>query len=90
MDRKGWSRRYASAELVWTAELNRFLAAEVPDLPAGTVLDLSAGEGRNAVRNDLTGSGLSIEEAERARVRRTGEPPDGQRKRSTHWLGLAG
>ncbi len=49
MDRHDWNRRYDSAELVWTAEPNRFLVAEVADLPAGHALDLGAGEGRNAV-----------------------------------------
>ena len=49
MDREDWNRRYASAELVWTAEPNRFLVAEVGGLPAGSALDLGAGEGRNAV-----------------------------------------
>lgn len=49
MDRHDWNCRYASTELVWTAEPNRFLVAEVADLPAGTALDLGAGEGRNAV-----------------------------------------
>ena len=49
MDREGWNRRYASGEFVWTAAANRFLVAEVSDLPAGRALDLAAGEGRNAV-----------------------------------------
>lgn len=44
-----WDRRYAVSELVWTAEPNRFVAAEVADLPAGRALDLGCGEGRNAV-----------------------------------------
>ena len=34
---------------MWTAAANRFLVAEVSDLPAGRALDLAAGEGRNAV-----------------------------------------
>lgn len=49
MDSRGWDLRYAGSELVWTAEPNRFLAAEVADLPAGRALDLACGEGRNAV-----------------------------------------
>ena len=36
-------------ELVWTAEPNRFLVAEVAELSPGRVLDIAAGEGRNAV-----------------------------------------
>ena len=49
MDSRGWDLRYAGSELVWTAEPNRFLAAEVADLPPGRALDVACGEGRNAV-----------------------------------------
>ncbi|MGI8623464.1 MAG: class I SAM-dependent methyltransferase [Solirubrobacteraceae bacterium] len=49
MDRRGWDQRYAGTDLIWTAAPNRFLAAEVPDLPSGRALDLACGEGRNAV-----------------------------------------
>ena len=36
-------------ELVWTAEPNRFVVAELQDLAPGRALDVGAGEGRNAV-----------------------------------------
>ena len=49
MDRDGWNRRYETTDLVWTAEPNQFLVAEVEGLAPGTALDLGAGEGRNAV-----------------------------------------
>jgi SAM-dependent methyltransferase len=49
MDSAEWDRRYAGTELVWSAEPNRFVVAEVQDLPPGRALDLGAGEGRNAV-----------------------------------------
>jgi SAM-dependent methyltransferase len=49
MDRLGWDERYAGDELVWTAEPNRFLVAEVEGLTPGRALDLACGEGRNAV-----------------------------------------
>jgi SAM-dependent methyltransferase len=49
VDRESWNRRYADRELVWTAQPNRFLAAEAAGLPPGRALDLGAGEGRNAV-----------------------------------------
>jgi SAM-dependent methyltransferase len=49
MDRHDWDRRYEAKELIWTAEPNRFLVAEIGDLPPGSALDLAAGEGRNAV-----------------------------------------
>jgi SAM-dependent methyltransferase len=44
-----WDRRYAGTELVWTAEPNRFVVAELRDLAPGRALDLGSGEGRNAV-----------------------------------------
>jgi SAM-dependent methyltransferase len=49
MDREDWNRRYAGQELLWTAEPNRFLVAEVGSLRPGRALDLACGEGRNAV-----------------------------------------
>ncbi|MHB8489325.1 MAG: class I SAM-dependent methyltransferase [Candidatus Dormibacteria bacterium] len=48
-DREAWNRRYADADLVWSAQANRFLVEEVSDLPPGRALDLGAGEGRNAI-----------------------------------------
>ena len=49
MDRNAWDERYAGDELVWSAQPNRFLVAEVETLPPGRALDLACGEGRNAV-----------------------------------------
>ena len=49
MDSQEWDRRYASAELVWTAEPNRFVVDELQDLAPERALDVAAGEGRNAV-----------------------------------------
>ena len=49
MERADWNERYAGAELVWTAQPNRFLVAEAEALPPGRALDLACGEGRNAV-----------------------------------------
>ena len=49
MDREGWNRRYLEAELLWSAEPNRFLVEEVAGLTPGRALDLGAGEGRNAI-----------------------------------------
>jgi 2-polyprenyl-3-methyl-5-hydroxy-6-metoxy-1,4-benzoquinol methylase len=49
MDAAGWDDRYAARELVWSAEPNRFLVEQCADLPVGRVLDLAAGEGRNAI-----------------------------------------
>jgi SAM-dependent methyltransferase len=49
VDSQEWDRRYAGAELVWTAEPNRFVVGELRDLAPGRALDVAAGEGRNAV-----------------------------------------
>lgn len=49
MDARAWDDRYAASELVWSREPNRFVAEECADLPAGTAVDLAAGEGRNAI-----------------------------------------
>jgi len=47
--REDWDKRYAGKELVWTAEPNRLVAAEVGGLAPGRALDFACGEGRNAV-----------------------------------------
>lgn len=49
MDANVWDERYAGDDLVWSAEPNRFLVAQVGVLPPGRALDLACGEGRNAV-----------------------------------------
>ena len=49
MDSNQWNDRYATEELVWTADPNIFLAAEAGTLPPGRAVDLACGEGRNAV-----------------------------------------
>src|SRR5689334_5266073 len=49
MDAAAWDERYAAADLVWSAEPNRFVAEELADLPPGRALDLATGEGRNAI-----------------------------------------
>ena len=49
MDQHQWDEAYASTELVWTAEPNRFVVEELADLVPGRALDLGTGEGRNAI-----------------------------------------
>lgn len=49
MDSTGWDERYSTSELIWTGRANQFVEAHLADLPAGTAIDLGAGEGRNAV-----------------------------------------
>jgi SAM-dependent methyltransferase len=47
--REDWDRRYAAVEHLWATRPNRFLVAEVSDLPPGRALDLACGEGQNAI-----------------------------------------
>jgi SAM-dependent methyltransferase len=49
MDAAAWDERYLQKELVWTGEVNRFVADHLGTLEPGTAIDLGAGEGRNAV-----------------------------------------
>jgi SAM-dependent methyltransferase len=49
VDSAAWNGRYATDELVWRAEPNRFLVEEVEGLTPGRALDVACGEGRNAV-----------------------------------------
>ena len=49
MKREDWDRRYAAVESLWALKPNRFLVAEVADLPPGRALDLACGEGQNAI-----------------------------------------
>jgi 2-polyprenyl-3-methyl-5-hydroxy-6-metoxy-1,4-benzoquinol methylase len=44
-----WNRKHAEAGLLFGAEPNRFLVAEVEGLAPGRALDLACGAGRNAV-----------------------------------------
>jgi len=49
VQREDWDLRYAQPGHVWSAKPNRFLVAEVADLPPGRALDLACGEAQNAV-----------------------------------------
>ena len=50
MERSDWNARYAASDLVWGAEPNRFVVAELAGRkPQGRALDLACGEGRNAI-----------------------------------------
>ena len=49
MNRDDWNERYRAVPLLWQVDPEPFLGNEVGAMPPGTVLDLGAGEGRNAV-----------------------------------------
>jgi 2-polyprenyl-3-methyl-5-hydroxy-6-metoxy-1,4-benzoquinol methylase len=49
VEQADWNRKHGEAGLLFGAEPNRFLVAEVAELPPGRALDLACGSGRNAV-----------------------------------------
>lgn len=49
MDSTAWDARYKDSDLVWSSTPNTWVEQVAGDLPAGRVLDLAAGEGRNAL-----------------------------------------
>ena len=74
MQREDWDRRYAEVENLWAARPNRFLVAEVSELPPGRALDLASGEGQNAIWLaslgwDVTGVDYSEVAVAKARAR---------------------
>jgi SAM-dependent methyltransferase len=77
-ERDDWNRRYAESELLWSAQANRFLVAEVAGMTPGRALDLACGEGRNAIYLAEQGwrvtavdfSDVALERAERLARRR--------------------
>lgn len=72
-DAAAWDERYASAELVWGAEPNRFLPPEVAGLRPGRGVDLACGEGRNAIwlaRQGWTMTGVDFSEVGISKARR--------------------
>jgi SAM-dependent methyltransferase len=49
VDATEWDGRYGNSELLWGADPNRFVAAELQDATPGRALDVACGEGRNAI-----------------------------------------
>ena len=49
MDAAAWDERYAASELVWSAGPNTWVEQILADAPPGRVVDIAAGEGRNAL-----------------------------------------
>lgn len=72
MDASDWDERYATKELIWSAEPNRFLPPAIDGMTPGRALDLACGEGRNAIwlaRNgwEVTGVDFSSAGIEKAK-----------------------
>ncbi len=49
MEKEFWDERFSQTDFVYGKEPNDFLKTELADLPAGKILFLGEGEGRNAV-----------------------------------------
>ncbi|MCU1514795.1 MAG: methyltransferase [Microbacteriaceae bacterium] len=49
MDSNDWDARYEAADSVWSLAPNEFVVEYLERLPAGTMIDLAGGEGRNAL-----------------------------------------
>jgi SAM-dependent methyltransferase len=76
VQREDWDRRYAEVENLWAKKPNRFLVAEVEDLPPGRVLDLACGEGQNTIWLATLGwdaAGVDYSEVAIAKARRRAE-----------------
>lgn len=81
MDAAAWDARYATDELVWTAEPNRWLVETFRDRPPGVALDLGSGEGRNALwfaRSawDVTAVDFSAEAIRKGRAVQAAHAPE--------------
>ena len=66
MSNEQWDARYAASPSVWSITPNEFVVEFLSDLPAGTVIDLAGGEGRNALW--LAGHGWKAEVADFSHV----------------------
>lgn len=81
MDSSAWDERYAATDLVWSATPNVFVEEITGSLPPGRVLDIAAGEGRNALWLAERGwtataadfSSVAVERAQRLAAERLGD-----------------
>jgi SAM-dependent methyltransferase len=73
MDSTTWDKKYQDSQLLWSADPNIWVKDLTRDLPAGTVLDIAAGEGRNALWLvaqgwEVTAADFSVVALQRARA----------------------
>jgi SAM-dependent methyltransferase len=66
MDSQDWDTRYKSADNIWSLTPNEFVAQYLEQLPAGSMIDLAGGEGRNALW--FASRGWEVENVEFSRV----------------------
>ena len=75
MDAKTWNDRFAADHYIFGESANDFLAAMATQIPAGPVLCLAEGEGRNAVHLAALGhrvTAVDQSESGLAKARRLG------------------
>lgn len=73
MDAADWNARYASTDLVWSAEPNRFVREIVEPWTPGRAIDVACGEGRNAIwlaEQGWTASGVDYSDVAIDKARR--------------------
>lgn len=61
-----WNTRYRETESLWSLEPNQFVVEFLSELPAGKMLDLAGGEGRNALW--FAGRGWAVENSDFSEV----------------------
>lgn len=61
-----WDARYLASQSVWSLEPNQFVVSDLSDLPAGQMVDIAGGEGRNALW--FAGRGWRVENVEFSKV----------------------
>ena len=66
MSNEQWDARYAASPSVWSITPNEFVVEFLSELPAGRVIDVAGGEGRNALW--LAGRGWQAEVADFSQV----------------------
>ena len=79
MDAAFWNNRYAVASHVYGETPNAFVAEVAPEIPAGPVLCLAEGEGRNAVH--LATLGHRVTAVDQSEVGLGQSAPSGQNAR---------
>jgi len=61
-----WDARYLASQSVWSLEPNQFVVSDLSELPAGQMVDIAGGEGRNALW--FAGRGWQVENVEFSKV----------------------
>jgi 2-polyprenyl-3-methyl-5-hydroxy-6-metoxy-1,4-benzoquinol methylase len=79
MDAEAWDARYAASERVWSEQPNHWVVGLVEGLPAGTALDLGAGEGRNSLWLAENGWRVTAVDFSSVAIDRGREAPGGSR-----------